>query len=512
MGNLCGSGLSPEQAAENAARRSPSAAADDVKSVKDDYVLAQQIGEGAWGVTHLATSRATGEEVAVKRVSKRKLRNTKDVENVRAEVEVQRALTGQPHIVALRDAYEDKLEFALVMELCAGGELFDRIIARHHYTEKDACELTRAMLVAVERMHANGVAHRDLKPENFLFLTRDEDAELKLTDFGLSQFFKAGETFPDVCGTAYYVAPEVLVGRGEPKSDVWSVGVLAYILLSGEPPFNGRSDRDIFRAIHSGSDKAFKDRAFRGRQWSKVSRAAKDAIIRMCLRDPKKRPSAAQMLEDPWVTGAKARDKALSSNVISKMANFSRMNRLKKVTLMAMGEGMSTEEQAELRAAFQALDANGDGELSVDELREGLGTADKAGALGVHGEKLLKALQAMDIDGNGSVNYNEWLASTMAVRKLTNEAAIRSAFEKFDANGDGRISRDEIAKALANAGEQTDDAELAQILREADTDNSGDIDFNEFLTHMRREREAHGNDPIGLPRQLPKSAYQAGAE
>uniref|UniRef100_A0A7S3B819 EF-hand domain-containing protein n=1 Tax=Prasinoderma singulare TaxID=676789 RepID=A0A7S3B819_9VIRI len=173
---------------------------------------------------------------------------------------------------------------------------------------------------------------------------------------------------------------------------------------------------------------------------------------------------------------------------------------------------MSTEEQAELRAAFQALDANGDGELSVDELREGLGTADKAGALGVHGEKLLKALQAMDIDGNGVVDYNEWLASTMAVRKLTNEAAIRSAFEKFDANGDGRISRDEIAKALANAGEQTDDAELAQILREADTDNSGDIDFNEFLTHMRREREAHGNDPIGLPRQLPKSAYQAGAE
>ena len=125
--------LSHELSAHTAERRPTST--DEVST--RDYCAIQ----GAWGVTHLATSRATGEEVAVKRVSKRKLRNTKDVENVRAEVEVQRALTGQPHIVALRDAYEDKLEFALVMELCAGGELFDRIIARHHYTEKDACEV-----------------------------------------------------------------------------------------------------------------------------------------------------------------------------------------------------------------------------------------------------------------------------------------------------------------------------------------------------------------------------------
>ena len=318
---------------------------------------------------------------------------------------MQKHLKGEKGIVELKGDYEDNVEFALVMEVCKGGELFDRIIARHHYTEArapacrlsvwrvrdaqchcfvmcrrdrghhvslprrhrgasatdpppprlsrvrgdlfqaDAAMLSRAMLGAIERMHARGVAHRDLKPENFLFLSEAEDAELKLTDFGLSQFFQPGETFPDVCGTAYYVAPEVLVGKGEPKSDVWSVGVITYILLCGEPPFNGRSDRDIFQAIHRGTDAGFRKKKFQGRPWSHISKEAKDAIIKMCTRDPAKRPSAADMLAHKWITGEKARDTELTDEVVGKITQFSKMNKLKKVALLAIGKGMSAEEQ-----------------------------------------------------------------------------------------------------------------------------------------------------------------------
>ena len=174
------------------------------ESVKEKYSLGRRLGQGQFGTTYLCTELATGADYACKSISKRKLRTPVDVEDVRREVEIMRHLSGQPNIVELKGAYEDKHAVHLVMELCAGGELFDRIIAEGHYTERAAAALLRAIVGIVHTCHCMGVMHRDLKPENFLLLSKGEDSPLKATDFGLSVFFRPG--LPCCCSFACLLA------------------------------------------------------------------------------------------------------------------------------------------------------------------------------------------------------------------------------------------------------------------------------------------------------------------
>eukprot|EP00249_Psilotum_nudum_P009776 c22148_g2_i1 orf=233-1084(+) len=208
-----------------------------MEDLRATYTLGRELGRGQFGVTHLCTHKITGGLFACKSIAKRKLRNKEDIDDVRREVQIMHHLTGQQNIVELKGAYEDKHSVHLVMELCAGGELFDRIVSKGHYTERAAANLCRTIVKVVQICHSLGVMHRDLKPENFLFLSKNEDSPLMATDFGLSVFFKPGQVFRDIVGSAYYVAPEVLRRRYGPEADVWSAGIILYILLSGVPPF-----------------------------------------------------------------------------------------------------------------------------------------------------------------------------------------------------------------------------------------------------------------------------------
>ncbi|RWW71880.1 hypothetical protein BHE74_00020396 [Ensete ventricosum] len=208
-----------------------------MEDVHATYSFGRELGRGQFGVTHLVTNRATGEVLACKSIATRKLTHRDDLEDVRREVQIMHHLTGHRNIVELRGAFEDRRSVNLVMELCEGGELFDRIISRGHYSERAAAALCREIVNVVHCCHSMGVMHRDLKPENFLFLNKREDSPLKATDFGLSTFFKHGDVFRDVLGSAYYIAPEVLRRNYGPEADIWSAGVIVYILLAGVPPF-----------------------------------------------------------------------------------------------------------------------------------------------------------------------------------------------------------------------------------------------------------------------------------
>lgn len=163
-----------------------------MEDVKAIYSIGKELGRGQFGITHLCKHKATGETFACKTIAKRKLVNKEDIEDVRREVQIMHHLTGQPNIVELKGAYEDKQSVHLVMELCAGGELFDRIIAKGHYSERAAASLLRTIVQIIHTCHSMGVIHRDLKPENFLLLNKEEDSPLKATDFGLSVFYKQG--------------------------------------------------------------------------------------------------------------------------------------------------------------------------------------------------------------------------------------------------------------------------------------------------------------------------------
>ena len=261
-----------------------------MEEVRTTYSIGKELGRGQFGVTHLCTHKATGEKLACKTIAKRKLANKEDVDDVRREVQIMHHLSGQPNIVDLRGAYEDKHNVHLVMELCAGGELFDRIIARGHYTERAAAALLRAIVGIVHTCHSMGVIHRDLKPENFLLLSKGDDAPLKATDFGLSVFFKEGEVFRDIVGSAYYIAPEVLKRKYGPEADIWSIGVMLYIFLAGVPPFWAESENAIFTAILRGQIDLASE------PWPKISSGAKDLVRKMLNINPKERLTAFQVL------------------------------------------------------------------------------------------------------------------------------------------------------------------------------------------------------------------------
>ncbi|CAK9152983.1 unnamed protein product [Ilex paraguariensis] len=259
-------------------------------NLKEIYSLGRKLGQGQFGTTFLCVEKATGKEFACKSIAKRKLTTEEDVEDVRREIQIMHHLAGHPNVISIVGAYEDAVAVHVVMELCAGGELFDRIIQRGHYSERKAAELARIIVGVVEACHSLGVMHRDLKPENFLFVDKEEESPLKTIDFGLSVFFRPGETFTDVVGSPYYVAPEVLRKHYGQECDVWSAGVIIYILLSGVPPFWDETEQGIFEQVLKG------ELDFTSEPWPSISESAKDLVRRMLVRDPKKRLTAHEVL------------------------------------------------------------------------------------------------------------------------------------------------------------------------------------------------------------------------
>ncbi|EMS58448.1 Calcium-dependent protein kinase 2 [Triticum urartu] len=453
----------------------------DSERIKDLYTLGKKLGQGQFGTTYKCVEKATGKEFACKSIAKRKLVTEEDVEDVRREIQIMHHLAGHPNVISIVGAYEDAVAVHLVMELCAGGELFDRIIQRGHYSEKAAAQLARVIIGIVEACHSLGVMHRDLKPENFLFVNQKEDSPLKTIDFGLSIFFKPGGIYSDVVGSPYYVAPEVLLKQYGCEVDVWSAGVIIYILLSGVPPFWDESEQGIFEQVLQG------DLDFSSEPWPSISKSAKDLVRKILNRDPGKRLTAHEALCHPWVcVDGVAPDKPLDSAVLTRLKQFSAMNKLKKMALRVIAENLSEDEIAGLREMFKMLDTDNSGQITLEELKTGL---QRVGA-NLKESEIATLMEAADIDNSGSIDYGEFLAATLHLNKVEREDNLFAAFSYFDKDGSGYITQDELQKACEEFG--IGDAHLDDIIRDIDQDNDGRIDYNEFVTMMQK-----GNNPLG---------------
>ncbi|KEH20949.1 calmodulin-domain kinase CDPK protein [Medicago truncatula] len=337
------------------------------EKVTEIYRMGRKLGQGQFGTTYLCTHKSTNKKFACKSIPKRKLFCKEDYEDVWREIQIMHHLSEHPHVVRIEGTYEDSTAVHIVMELCEGGELFDRIVKKGHYSERQAAGLIKTIVEVVESCHSLGVMHRDLKPENFLFDTVDEDAKLKATDFGLSVFYKPGESFSDVVGSPYYVAPEVLRKLYGPESDVWSAGVILYILLSGVPPFWAETEPGIFRQILLGK------LDFQSEPWPSISDSAKDLIRKMLDQNPRTRLTAHEVLRHPWIVDDNiAPDKPIDSAVLSRLKQFSAMNKLKKMALRVIAERLSEEEIGGLKELFKMIDTDSSGTITFDELKDGL--------------------------------------------------------------------------------------------------------------------------------------------
>jgi len=265
--------------------------------IEEFYDVGEVIGTGNYAEVRKGVHKATGVEYAVKILPVSK-EATDDILN---EIDILARVDDHPHVIQLKEIYEKGGKMFVVMELVTGGELFDRIIARQHFNEADARDLLHVVIETIRHMHSYGVVHRDLKPENILFATEAADSPIKIADFGLAKLYQPlmnDDILKTLCGTPGYVAPEVLKNRNgyTPQCDMWSIGVILYIVLCGYPPFQHEQQNKLFKQILKA------DYKFHSPWWDKVSPEAKDMVSKLLQLDPAKRLTPVEAMRHPFMT------------------------------------------------------------------------------------------------------------------------------------------------------------------------------------------------------------------
>jgi len=283
-------------------------------SIFDNYDIKEELGRGAFSVVKLAIQKKTGDKFAVKIIDKKNVGS--DLVRLETEIQILKKVH-HANIISLKELFDTPEYLFIITELVTGGELFDKIVDKGSYTEKTAATLVIKIVSAIDYLHNLGIVHRDLKPENLLLKSSQDDTEVKLADFGLSKIV-GPQVMMTACGTPGYVAPEVLSATGYDKEvDLWSIGVITYILLCGFPPFYNEDLPQLFEQIL----KAEYD--FPTEYWGHVSKDAKNFISRLLVVDPSKRLSATEALAHPWLAGApdtelKLKDKLTNYVVVRK--------------------------------------------------------------------------------------------------------------------------------------------------------------------------------------------------
>ncbi|KAL1082466.1 hypothetical protein V6Z11_D09G135000 [Gossypium hirsutum] len=366
------------------------------------------------------------------------------IEDVRREVKILRALTGHKNLVQFYDAYEDDENVYIVMELCKGGELLDRILSRGgKYPEEDAKAVMVQILSVVAFCHLQGVVHRDLKPENFLFTTKDEGSPLKAIDFGLSDYVKPDERLNDIVGSAYYVAPEVLHRSYGTEADMWSIGVIAYILLCGSRPFWARTESGIFRAVLKA------DPSFDEAPWPSLSPDSIDFVKRLLNKDYRKRLTAAQALSHPWL--ANFHDiKIPSDMIICRLVKaYIGSSTLRRAALGALAKTLTIPQLAYLREQFSLLGPNKSGFILMQNFKT---VMLKNSTDAMKDSRVLDYVNMISSIQYRKLDFEEFCASAVSVHQLegmeTWEQHARRAYYLFDKDGNRPIMIEELASEL----------------------------------------------------------------
>ncbi|KAJ8602784.1 hypothetical protein CTAYLR_002586 [Chrysophaeum taylorii] len=441
------------------------------RKLRTEYTVHSKIlGEGHYGTVRLCVSKADNVEYAVKSINKSRVSKT---QMLASEVEIM-AKVDHPNIIKVVDIFDEKDFLHIVTELCTGGELFERIIEKSQtseksFSEKDASVVLKQILEAVAYCHGLDppVVHRDLKPENFLFKDKSESSPIKIIDFGLSKLApRTKDLMHTRVGTPYYIAPEVLRRDYTMKCDVWSVGVIAYILLCGYPPFYGDNDREIFRRVAVGKF------SFPSPEWDHISSAAKDLVGSLLKVDADLRPTAVQALEHDFFKQSFGRKEDASlAAVARRMRRFVRMTKLKRLALNVLSRELTSNELQNLRSVFNSIDKDGSGKISAQELQDSIQAHTKDASI-------KDLVEAVDVSGDQEIDYHEFLAATMQRNCYLREDNIRRVFEHLDLDSTGHITFQNLIDITGSK------KHAAELLKEADVDNDRKISYDEFKDIM----------------------------
>ena len=321
---------------------------------------------------------------------------------------------------------------------------------------------------------------RDLKPENILLEANKEFDQIKIIDFGTSLVYDPNKNLDEKLGTPYYIAPEVLNKNYNSKCDIWSCGVITYILLSGMPPFNGQSDQEIMKKVRAGSF------SFDDKVWNNISDNCKDFISKLLTYKPEERPTASEALQHPWIVELSTVqiDESMAMSALDNLKGFKADTTMKQATFAFIASQLlSKTERDGLAKVFKAFDKNGDGKLSMQEVKEGY--LEHYGKV-MSDEEVETMFNAVDTDKSGFIDYSEFVVAAMKEDQLTTNEKLQAAFKMFDKDGSGIISPEEIKDVLSfgNANALSKEA-IEAIVKQVDENGDGEISFDEFVDMMK---------------------------
>ncbi|CDW72438.1 protein kinase domain containing protein [Stylonychia lemnae] len=446
----------------------------DIRTV---YAFEKLIGGGHFGSVRIA-HRITDPQVkyAVKSILKENIK--KDVKLLEEELSILTQVD-HPNIIKFHETYIDYRYVHIVMELSEGGELFEKIVEMHRFSEQQAASLMKKIISAVKHLHERAICHRDLKPENFLFSDKTVEAEIKLIDFGLSKRFgqvldHASEKMHTIVGTPYYVAPEVLKGNYDFSCDVWSLGVILYIMLCGYPPFEGDNNKEIFRRVLQ------QKLEFDPDEWSEVSMEAKDLLEKMLQKEPAKRISAIDALKHPWFAISHSDKANLDKRIFQRLKDFKAPQRFQVEALMFLVNNITKElDFKSLREAFRAIDKKNTGLLSLTEIKGAFRECR------VPEEDLEEIFKRLDHDQDGQINYSEFLAATVDRKKALTMQNLWFAFHHYDVDNSGFITEASLTEVFHREGKYLNQEQVHEIMAQADQENKGKISFEDFSKLMK---------------------------
>ena len=453
-----------------------------------DYKKKNFLGEGAFASVYLVENRITESIRAMKIINKSAECTEQEEQEIINEINILRAMD-HPNILKIFEFYSNKDSYSIITEYCSGGELFNEIKENGPFDEKYSAFVMYQIFSAINYCHSMKIMHRDLKPENILIMDRNRNGfpRIKICDFGTSLMVEKGGIQKKIVGSSYYIAPEVLKNNYNEKCDIWSCGVILYILLSGKPPFNGDDDNEVMANVTTGQYD------LHCAPFNRISNSAKDLIKKLLIMDKDKRINAQEALNHIWFKEKKAKElynQIKDENIIKKLLNnlkkYKRESIIQETALAYLVHNFpQMNDVINACKLFSQIDVNGDGKVTQKELYKGLKTKINSPTL----EKDVAAIyKNLDMDNNGFIEYEEFVRAAVSKEKFLNDNVLRFAFRYFDKDGSGEITFDEIEDVFKKSIPEKSDIHgtLRQIIKEVDLNGDGVISFEEFAHVMKK--------------------------
>ena len=457
----------------------------DSGTIEDNYKIISKLGKGSFGSVFKVQNIKTNEIRALKVIKKTSIIYQDDDHKFLKEIEILIKLE-HPNIIKIYEYYTDDINFYLITDYISNGELYNYVYKAKSFNERQTQYIMKQVLCAVNYLHLNNIAHRDIKLENILveqeITSNDEQLlNVKLIDFGTSNYVKTENTnyFTVKVGSPFYMAPEVLNKKYNNKCDIWSCGVIMFMLLRGHPPFKGENQEELFKSIQND--------IINYNEMTELSELAKELMSKMLERNVDLRYSADECLKHKWMKIYNEKSEVMKTEVVTSalnnISNYHATEKLQQATMAYIVHFISFNKEVEdLKTVFNEFDKNKDGLLSFEEIDHAFTRycTNKGLQNFTQKNKLIQMLDEIDTEKTGHISYEQFLRISIDQREILNENNLRSAFEKFDTNKDGKLSKEEIKNVLGIK----DFAYVNELLKLVDENKDGFISFEEFKSLM----------------------------